>query len=101
MKFYPTKLLTITCEILAKKNILDIFTKYSVTGYTSYEVEGRGSRGLRGQGLENEKNIKVEVVISEEKLHDVVEEIARTMFTDFAIMLYVSEIGILRTEKFS
>ena len=55
---------------------------------------------LRGQGLKNEKNVKVEVIMQENTLQDVVEEIARTLFTNFAIVLYVSDVGVLRTEKF-
>lgn len=100
MKFYPVKLLTITCEILVQKNILEILGKHDVTGYTTYEVDGNGARGLRGQGLKNEKNVKVEVILREEKLQDVVEEISRTLFANFAIVLYVSDVGVIRTEKF-
>jgi hypothetical protein len=33
-------------------------------------------------------------------LQDVVEEISRTLFANFAIVLYVSEVGVLRPEKF-
>ena len=68
MKLYPVKLLTVTCEILAQKNIIDILKKHQITGYTTYEVDGNGARGLRGQGFKNEKNVKVEVVLQEEKL---------------------------------
>ncbi len=101
MKFYNVKLLTVICEILAQKNILDILAKHKISGYTTFEVEGNGSRGLRGQGLKNEKNVKVEVIMQEDKIQDVTEEIARTLFTNFAIVLYVSDVGVLRTEKFS
>ena len=100
MKFYNIKLLTVTCEILAQKNILDILEKHDITGYTTYEVDGNGTRGLRGHGLKNEKNVKVEVLMQEEKLQGVVEEITRTLFTNFAIVLYVSDVGVLRPEKF-
>ncbi len=100
MKLYNVKLLTITCEILAQKNILEILKKHDITGYTTYEVEGNGARGLRGQGLKNEKNVKVEVIMRAEKLSDVIEEISRTMFADFALVLYVSDVGVVRTEKF-
>ncbi len=100
MKLYNVKLLTVTCEILAQKNVIDILTKHKITGYTTYEVDGSGERGLRGQGLKNEKNVKVEVIIQEDKLQDVIEEIARTLFTNFAVVLYVSDVGVLRTEKF-
>ena len=100
MKLYDVKLLTITCEILAQKNIIEILKKHEITGYTSYEVDGNGARGLRGQGLQTEKNVKVEVIMREEKLSDIIEEISRTLFANFAIVLYVSDIGVVRTEKF-
>ena len=100
MKLYNVKLLTITCEILAQKNIIEILGKHDITGYTTYEVDGNGARGIRGQGLKNEKNVKVEVIMREEKLQDIVEEISRTLFANFAIVLYVSDVGVVRTEKF-
>jgi len=100
MKLYNVKLLTITCEILSQKNIIEILKKHEITGYTTYEVDGNGARGLRGQGLQAEKNVKVEVIMREEKLQDVVEEISRTLFANFAIVLYVSDVGVVRTEKF-
>ena len=100
MKLYPVKLLTITCEILAQKNIIEILTNHEITGYTTYEVDGNGARGIRGQGLKIEKNVKVEIIMREEKLQDVVEEISRTLFANFAIVLYVSDVGVVRTEKF-
>jgi len=100
MKLYPVKLLTVTCEILAQKEIIEILKKHDITGYTTYEVDGNGAKGLRGQGFKNEKNIKVEVVLREEKLQDIVEEISRTMFSNFAIILYVSDVSVVRTEKF-
>ena len=100
MKLYNVKLLTITCEILAQKNIIDILKNHDITGYTSYEVDGNGAKGLRGQGIQSEKNVKVEVIMREEKLSDVIEDISRTLFPDFTIILYVSDIGVVRTEKF-
>lgn len=100
MKLYPVKLLTVTCEILAKKEIIEILQKHKITGYTTYEVGGSGAKGLRGQGFKNEKNIKIEIVIREEKLQDIVEEISRTMFSNFAIILYVSDVSVVRIEKF-
>jgi len=100
MKLYSVKLLTITCEILAQKNIIEILKNHEITGYTTYEVDGNGARGLRGKGFKNEKNVKVEVIMREEKLSDIVEEISRTLFANFAIVLYVSDIGIVRIEKF-
>ena len=100
MKLYDVKLLTITCEILAQKNVIEILKNHEITGYTSYEVDGNGEKGLRGQGIQSEKNVKVEVIMREEKLSAVIEDISRTLFPDFTIILYVSDVGIVRTEKF-
>jgi nitrogen regulatory protein PII len=100
MKLYTVKLLTITCEILAQKNIIEILNKHEINAYTTYEVDGNGARGIRGQGFKNEKNVKVEVILREEKLQNIVEEISRTMFANFAIIVYVSDVSVVRTEKF-
>lgn len=101
MKLYESKLLTITCEILAKSNVLDILDRHKVSGYTSYEVDGRGSKGIRGQGFQSEKNIKIETILPRSKCEDIAEEIARTLFSDFVIILYVSDVGVIRPEKFT
>jgi nitrogen regulatory protein PII len=101
MKLYNVKLLTITCEILAQTNVIDILHKHHISGYTFYEVSGNGSKGIRGQGFQSEKNIKIEVILQEEKLSDVLEEIARTLFSDYTIITYVSDVGVVRIEKFS
>ena len=101
MKLYNMKLLTITCEILAQTNVIDILRKHHVSGYTFYEVGGNGSKGIRGQGFQSEKNVKIEVILQEAKLSDVLEEIARTLFSDYTIITYVSDVGVVRAEKFS
>ncbi|MDH5463298.1 MAG: hypothetical protein OEY17_08220 [Nitrosopumilus sp.] len=100
MKLYAVKLLTVTCEILAQKDVIEILKKHGITGYTTYEVDGNGARGIRGQGFKNEKNVKIEIIMREDKLQDVVEEISRTLFADFATVLYVSDVSVVRAEKF-
>ena len=101
MKLYNLKLLTITCEIMAQNVVKDILKKYKITGYTSYEVGGMGDKGLRGQGLPEEKNVKIEVVLTEESAQKVIEEVSRTMFADYAVILYLSDVQVARMEKFS
>jgi len=100
MKLYDAKLLTITCEILAQKPVLEILARHQVTGYTTYDASGNGEKGLRGRGLQDEKNIKIEVVLSADKLDGIAEEIARTLFSDFTIILYAGDVKIVRMEKF-
>lgn len=42
--------------------VKEILKRHKIAGYTSYEVGGMGDSGLRGQGLSEEKNVKIEVV---------------------------------------
>lgn len=100
MRLYNIKLLTITCEIMAQNLVKEILKKHKITGYTSYEVGGMGDSGLRGQGLPEEKNVKIEVVLTEQSAEKIVEEISRTLFSDYAIILYLSDVQVARTEKF-
>jgi nitrogen regulatory protein PII len=86
--------------MMAQNLVKDILKKHRITGYTSYEVGGMGDSGIRGQGLPEEKNVKIEVVLTEESAEKVVEEISRTMFSDYAIILYLSDIQVARMEKF-
>lgn len=100
MKLYDVKLLTVTCEILAQRNVIEILERHKVSGYTVWEADGNGAKGIRGQGFQNEKNVKIETMLPENKLHGIVEEIARTLFSDYAVILYVSDVKVLRPEKF-
>jgi nitrogen regulatory protein PII len=100
MKLYSIKLLTIICELWVQNQVKDILKRHKITGYTYYEVEGKGDKGLRGHGLPEEKNVKIEVILTEQSMEPIVEEIARTMFSDYALVLYVSDVQVARMEKF-
>lgn len=100
MRLYNINLLTIICEIMAQNLVKDVLKKYKITGYTSYEVGGMGDSGLRGQGLPEEKNVKIEVVLTEQSAEKVIGELTRTMFSDYAIILYLSDVQVARMEKF-
>lgn len=101
MRLYNVKLLTITCEVMAQNKVKEVLEKHKVTGYTCYEVSGKGRSGLRGKGLPEEKNVKVEVLVREESLEKIVEEIARKLFADFSIIYYVSDVQVARIEKYA
>ncbi len=100
MRLYNIKLLTITCEIMAQNLVKGILKRHKITGYTSYEVGGMGDSGLRGQGLPEEKNVKIEVVLTEQSAEKVIEELTRTMFSDYAVIFYLSDVQVARMEKF-
>lgn len=101
MRLYNIKLLTITCEIMAQNLVKEILKRHKITGYTSFEVGGMGNSGLRGQGLPEEKNVKIEIVLTEESAEKIIEEVSRTLFADYAIILYLADVQVARIEKFA
>lgn len=101
MKLYNVKLLTIVCEILAQKNVIDIFEKHKVSGYTIYEAEGNGAKGIRGKGFKNEKNVKIETILTEKTAEKIIEEILSTLISDYAIIFYINDVQVARVEKFT
>ena len=101
MKLYDMKLFTAICEIYATKKVIKIFEKYNVRGYTITEVSGNGEAGLRGVGLPEEKNMKIETIIRKETAEKIIEEITLTLIQDHIIIIYLTDTQILRTEKFT
>jgi len=100
MKLYDMKLLTIICEILLNKKISEILQHHNVTGYTSYEVSGKGDSGMRGHGLPEEKNLKIEIILRQETAEKIIEDIIKTLFSDYSLVFYMTDIKVARTEKF-
>lgn len=101
MKLYNVKLLTVVCEILAQKSVINILERHKVSGYTVYEVEGNGTKGIRGKGLKDEKNVKIETILTEKTSEKIIEDILSQMISDYAIIFHVSDIQVARTEKFT
>lgn len=101
MKLYNVKMLTVVCEILAQKSVISILERHMVSGYTVYEVEGNGAKGIRGKGLKDEKNAKIEVILTEKTAEKIIEDILSQMISDYAIIFHVSDIQVARTEKFT
>lgn len=58
-----------------------------------------GDSGLR-RGLPEEKNVMIKVGVTEQSAEKIVEEISRTLFSDYAIIVYLSDVQVARMEKF-
>lgn len=99
MKLYDVKLLTVICEILVQKKIIEILDKNKILGYTISEVGGRGDTGLRGIGMPEEKNVKIEVILRPETAEKIIGEIT-TLFADYTVLVHLSDTKVVRTEKF-
>lgn len=100
MKTTNLILLTIIAEDELESRIIEDLKKLGVRGYTVCSVRGEGHHGLRASQWEGE-NIKIEVIVDSALADSISEHISSAYFPNFATILYLLPVQVLRGEKFA
>lgn len=95
------KLLTIITEALLETELCEGIRKLGATGYTVTNARGSGSRGVRDAGWASSGNIRVEVVCSKELADTIAEHLRSKYYDNYAMIIFESDVRVLRSEKFS
>jgi nitrogen regulatory protein PII len=95
------KLVTIVTEAVLEQELLDELAELGVSGYTITEARGSGSRGIRDAGWLSSGNIRVEVVCSGELADRIANRLRDRYYDHYAMILFESDIRVLRPGKFS
>jgi len=98
MKVNLTKL-TIITETLLSDRIVELIKKHGATGYTLTRVEGEGSRGDHTSDWEG-RNTKIEILVAAETADMILTDLNAKYFEDFSVVAWLSEVQVLRGEKF-
>lgn len=99
MKTTNLLLLTIIAEDELESRLIDDLKKLGVRGYTICPVRGEGMHGLRASQWEG-GNIKIEVIVDHHLADAIGEHVAKVYFPNFAVILYLLPVQVLREEKF-
>ena len=94
------KLLTVVTEAVLESDITEVLPDLGATGYTIVNARGRGSRGAREAGWSTNSNIRIEVICEEATAQRIAEYLREHYYRDYAMVLYLSEVEVLRPEKF-
>lgn len=100
MNTHPMKLVTIIGEALARDRVLRILTEEGARGHTAFPVEGLGARGSRVADIEEFANIQIEAVVPPPVAERVLARLQRDLLPHFAMIVYETDIRVLRQEKF-
>lgn len=100
MNTHPMKLVTIICEALARERVLRILVEEGARGHTAFPVEGLGATGSRVADIEDFANIQIEVVVPPPVAERVLARLQRDMMLHFAMIVYETDIRVLRQDKF-
>jgi nitrogen regulatory protein PII len=94
------KLVTVVCEALAREHLIRLLREEGAQGYTLFPVEGTGAKGARVAGLQEFSNIQVEVIVPPAVAESLLARLQREMLPHFAIIVYETDVRVLRPEKF-
>lgn len=100
MKASPRKLVTIVTEAAIEKELLAALEGLGVSGYTVSDARGKGHRGVRSSSWAFGANVRVEVVCDEATAGSVVDYLREHYYNDYAMILFVGDVEVLRPEKF-
>lgn len=99
MKLTSLKLVVIIAEAVLEEQLLLEIKQLGAKGYTVSQVGGEGSRGVRTSQWER-KNSKIETVVSPKVADEILTCLAEKYFSDYAVIVYVHEVGVSRGEKY-
>lgn len=100
MPAHTMKLVTIVCEALARDAVTRLLRDVGAHGYTLFEVEGAGAKGVRTLEMEELANIQVEVVVTEATCEKLMERLEREYFPRYAMIAYETDVRVRRPDKF-
>ncbi len=96
-----TKLLKVTviAEAVLRERLIAEILSAGATGYTSAAAEGEGSRHLRSGDLPGD-NVRIETIVDESVADRLLTQLTNQYFPHFALIAYVTEVRVIRGEKY-
>lgn len=94
------KLVTIITEAALEHTLAKDIERLGAHGYTVAEARGAGHRGVRDAGWESSANIRIEGICDERVAAAIAEHLRNTYYEHYAMVLFISDVEVLRPEKF-
>jgi nitrogen regulatory protein P-II 2 len=93
------KLVTIVAERVLRSRLLDEVRSLGARGFTLTEVTGEGSRGVRASEWEG-SNIRLEMIVAADVAERIVEHVAALYFEYHAVIVYATDVDVVRGDKY-
>ncbi len=100
MNTYTLTLLTIVAEALLKERLIHEIRNAGANGFTLTEVSGEGSRQRRVSEILGD-NIKIEVIAKRETADTILTVLQKDFFPRFAVVAFISEVQVVRENKYT
>jgi nitrogen regulatory protein P-II 2 len=100
VNFTKKKMVTIIAESALEALIIKNIERLGASGYTLMYAMGNGERGVRKGDWDQNKNIFLQTVCSDEVAHAIMDYLYDHYYEDYAIIAYATEVDIHRNSKF-
>ena len=74
--------------------------RLGIRGCTISDARGKGSRGVRDAAWDESKNIRIEILCARQQAEALLVHLQQRYYSNYAMVAYLSEIEVLRPEKF-
>lgn len=95
----PMQLVTIIAAEELEDRLLHAIMAMGARGYTVSHVRGQGVHGSRSSECEGE-NVRIETIVDSHTADRILQEIAGRYFNEWAVVLYVVQVNVLRPDHF-
>ena len=99
MKTHPRKLLIVIAEAALERQLVADVKRLGAHGYTVIDVRGGGARGDRNADWDADRSIQMEVICDDAVAEAIAGHIHLTYFDDYAVSVFITEVGVLRPAK--
>jgi nitrogen regulatory protein P-II 2 len=93
------KKVTIIAEAVLEARLIKELRALGARGYTITDVRGEGSRGVRASDLEG-RNVQIDVLVGPEVSDRILTHISQHYFRHYAVVAYVTEVEVVRGDKY-
>ena len=99
LELHPLKQITIVAETVLRDRITRRLLDWGATGFTVTETTGKGSRGIRTGDVPGE-SVRIETLVTRDVAIRILEEVKERYFADYAVIAWVTEVEVVRGEKY-
>ncbi len=100
MSLSSRKMLTIVVEASIERVVVRDLERAGVTGFTAVEARGFGQHGRREGDWDQSRSVRIETICEEAKALELAHGLLERFGRDYAIVLWLQEVEVLRGSKF-
>ncbi|GHD61870.1 P-II family nitrogen regulator [Jeongeupia chitinilytica] len=100
MTFHTRTLLTIVTESALENDLVELFHRHRLRGWTIVEARGKGEHGEKRGSFDANGNIQIELIAETAAAEQLATTIAERFGAHYALVQWLAEVRVLRAEKF-